>query len=101
MYFGSILCQTNDGIIELSPCKRFLKLAFNNILIINSVGEFEAFFTTILECYERTRNCKEMTRRNILFSTQTADLKLYFSPLEIKQLHYLIESAVLKTKDYV
>lgn len=87
--------------MELSPCKRFLKLTFNNILIINSVDEFEAFFTTLLECYEHTRYCNEMTKRSILFSTQTADLKLCFSPLEIKQFHYLIESAVLKTKEYV
>ena len=100
MCFREILCQSNDGEIQLSSCGRFFKLRFNNILIVNLIYELDALFGTLSDCYNHVRFDHDLKSKSIVFATQTADLKLYFSPLEIKQLHYLVESAIIKTKEY-
>lgn len=100
MCFRDILCQTNDGEIHLSSCGRFFKLRFNNIWIVNSIYELDTLFVTLSDCYSHVRFDHDIKSKRIVFATQTADLKLYFSPLEIRQLHYLLESAIIKTKEY-
>jgi hypothetical protein len=97
MCFNELLCQTNDGQVHLSCCGKYYRLLFNNIVILNNETDFMYFYNSVDECYQQIKNDPNPNNRSIVFATQMANLKLQFSPLEIGQLHFLIESSIIKS----
>ncbi|MBK6363715.1 MAG: hypothetical protein IPL63_16305 [Saprospiraceae bacterium] len=95
MYFREILCQTNDGQIELSCCGQYYKISFHHMVMRYNEQEFVTLSRAMKECYEEVRNDKNRKGKLIVFSTPVESMKLRFSIEDIEQFQYLLETSYL------
>lgn len=94
--FKHVLCKTNSGSVALSNCGCCFRIQYNNVLIYNDYQAFRKFYENLQDCYEAVNGDKDGDERSIFFGTRVENMMLSFSVLEIKELHYLFESALIE-----
>lgn len=99
--FSQSLYKTNNGEVFISACGNKYKVVYNNIILIHKYESYLDFFKNIEECHFATKGDADKTSRNIVFSTCSTCMILCFSPTEIAELHYLLQSALIEAKIYV
>lgn len=90
------LCTSNNGKIERSTCGIY-KLTYNNIILIQIEDSLKVFFEHIDSCYQRSKITTLRKPKSFVFPTVVNNIHLTFSPKEISELHYLVESALIET----
>lgn len=99
MCFHDILSETNDGNIFLSVCKNHYKVSFYHLVMVYNKKDFGNLYYSLHTCLEEIRTEIDKDDKSIVFSTPLQSMKLRFSPKDIEQLHYLVESAWLCTNN--
>lgn len=99
--FNTSLCKTNHGEVSLSSCGSQWRLMFNNIVMIHRYESYLKLFKEIEDCHYHTKNDVNKNVRNIVFSTCKCSVVLCFSPEEIAELYYLLQSAMIEANIYV
>ncbi|MEM9547896.1 MAG: DUF6686 family protein [Bacteroidota bacterium] len=99
--FQLSLYKTNNGEVFISNCGYKYKLVYNNIMLIHGYESYLKFFRNIEECHFVVKDDPDQNSRTVKFSTNTALTIFCFSPLEIAELHYLLQSALIEAKVYV
>ena len=99
--FKQSLYSTNNGEVFISNCGHKFKLVYNNLMIIHGYESYVKFFKNIEECHFVVKDDPDKKNRNIVFSTCSALTVFCFSVLEIAELHYLLQSALIEARIYV
>lgn len=98
MCFREILCQTNDGDIALSCCGNHYKVSFFHLVMVYDKKDLFGLYRSLHQCQKEVTTYKNKDLKTIIFSTPLNSMRLRFSPRDIEQLYYLIETACLEAK---
>jgi len=90
------IAKTNNGHVSYNGGHGIMRLVYGNIIIDQSIEGMETFFYNIHSCHGCISNNLESTKKELIFRTTHKSIQLYFSPKEIAELHYLLESAFLE-----
>lgn len=96
--FQESLCDTNHGRISISNCGRRFLISYNNINLIHDLDAYLDFYKNVEHCHEAVKNDPKQEDRNVVFATKVECMRLTFSPIEIKELYYLMQSALIEYK---
>jgi len=99
--FRTSLCKTNHGEVCLSHCGRRFKITFQNLIIVHDYNSYITFFNSIEECQYAVKESNADDERNIHFCTPFSNIAYRFSTIEIAELYYLLQSALIEVKIYV
>lgn len=98
--FQQNLCTTNHGKVAISNCGCQFLIQYNNISLIHNLDAYLDFFKNVENCHYAVQKDPEQDTRNIIFATKIECMRLRFSPLEISELYYLLQSALIEYKIY-
>jgi len=90
------LCVSNNGNVYYNPHCNTLRLTFGNLIIEQSVTDMQTIYDSVQECCDHFSRERCRNKRCIVFRTTTPSIHFYFSPIEIQELQYLLESSFLK-----
>ncbi|GEM_PF-493906 len=96
--FRQSLCKTNNGEVSISNCGQTFKVEYNNVIVIHPQSSFFSFYESVRDCEINLRQREDRNTRDVLFSTFSSCMILSFSPREIQELFYLLESSILAIK---
>lgn len=94
--YSTLLSETNNARVSCTPCGHYIRLEFGNIVLFHSRDSLTRFYDTVLDRLNHTRDVSSRVVRDLYFRTGNASLLLCFSPLEVQELHFALESAIIE-----
>jgi hypothetical protein len=95
-----MLYSTNNGEVTLSNCGNHYKIVYKNIVICQNQTEYYKLLKSVSDCNEFYSNEKNSEVKDIVFSTYDPSIFFIFSPLEIEELKFLMESSWIESQIY-